>query len=90
MILGRNLDVPVGRHRPIVKVTRTAQLTEHNHRLRRQTAYAASYQTRKYAERDIAAYIELFYSCQYLHSGLDYATPLEVYREKQANLTLTA
>jgi putative transposase len=61
-----------------------------NAAIKNELIYPTSYQTRKHAERDIAAYIELFYNCQRLHSGLDYATPLEVYREKQANLTLAA
>ena len=33
---------------------------------------------------------KLFYNCQRLHSGLGYATPLEIYREKQEELALAA
>ena len=58
--------------------------------IKNELIYPTEYQTRKHAERDIAAYIELFYNCQRIHSGIDYATPFEAYREKQANLTLAA
>lgn len=61
-----------------------------NAAVKNELIYPTSYQTRKHAERDIAAYIELFYNCQRIHSGLGYATPLEAYREKQANVTLAA
>lgn len=52
--------------------------------------YPTEYQSRKRAERDIAAYIELFYNCQRAHSGIGYATTFEAYRDKQTNLTLAA
>ncbi|WP_409497184.1 hypothetical protein [Amycolatopsis sp. cmx-11-12] len=39
------------------------------------------YTTRKQAIADIAAYIELRYNNQRLHSGLDYKPPNEVYTE---------
>jgi transposase InsO family protein len=58
--------------------------------IKNELIYPTEYQTRRHAERDIAAYIELFYNCQRIHSGLGYATPLEAYREKQANVTLAA
>jgi transposase InsO family protein len=61
-----------------------------NAAIKNELIYPNSYQTRKHAERDIAAYIELFYNCQRIHSGLGCATPLEAYREKQANVTLAA
>lgn len=61
-----------------------------NGTLKNELIYCTEYQTREHARRDIAAYIELFYNCQRLHSGLGYATPLEIYREMQANLTLAA
>ena len=58
--------------------------------LKNELIYCTEYQTREHARRDVAAYIELFYNCQRLHSGLGYATPLEVYREKQEELALAA
>lgn len=61
-----------------------------NGAIKNELIYPTTYQTKKHAERDIAAYIELFYNCQRIHSGLDYATPLEAYREKQANMTHAA
>jgi transposase InsO family protein len=39
------------------------------------------YPTRRHAERDIAAYIELRYNVRRLHSGLGYKTPREVRTE---------
>ncbi len=61
-----------------------------NGTLKNELIYCTEYQTREHARRDIAAYIELFYNCQRLHSGLGYATPLEIYREKQEELALAA
>lgn len=56
--------------------------------LENELIYCTEYQTREHARRDVAAYIELFCNCQRLHSGLGYATPLEVYREEQEELAL--
>jgi len=39
------------------------------------------YQTRKKAEADIAAWIELFYNHKRIHSSLAYRTPQEVRTE---------
>jgi transposase InsO family protein len=61
-----------------------------NASIKNELTYPTVYQTRRRAKHDIAAYIELFYNCQRIHSGIGYATPLEAYREKQANLTLAA
>jgi putative transposase len=61
-----------------------------NGTLKNELIYCTEYQSREHARRDIASYIELFYNRQRLHSSLGYATPLEIYREKQANLTLAA
>jgi putative transposase len=49
--------------------------------LKNERVHRVVYATRKQAIADIAAYIELRYNNQRLHSGLDYKTPNEVYNE---------
>lgn len=49
--------------------------------LKNERVHRVIYATRKQAMADIAAYIELRYNKQRLHSGLDYKTPDEVYIE---------
>lgn len=49
--------------------------------LKNERVHRMIYATRKQAMADIAAYIELRYNNQRLHSGLDYKTPNEVYNE---------
>jgi putative transposase len=49
--------------------------------LKNERVHRVVYPTRKAAMADIAAYIELRYNRQRLHSGLDYKTPSEVYTE---------
>jgi transposase InsO family protein len=61
-----------------------------NGAIKNELIYCTEYATREHARRDIAAYIELFYNCQRIHSGIAYATPFEMYREKQAEMALTA
>lgn len=61
-----------------------------NGAIKNELVYVTEYRTREHAKRDIVAYIELFYNCQRLHSGIEYATPFEVYREKQANMVRAA
>jgi len=49
--------------------------------LKNERVHRVIYSTRKVAMADVAAYIELRYNNQRLHSGLDYKTPNEVYNE---------
>lgn len=49
--------------------------------LKNERVHRVVYATRKQAVADIAAYIELRYNRQRLHSGLGYKTPNEVYTE---------
>ena len=49
--------------------------------LKNERVHRTQYPTRKHAINDIAAYIELRYNSQRLHSGLDYKTPNEVNEE---------
>ncbi|WP_409497447.1 IS3 family transposase [Amycolatopsis sp. cmx-11-12] len=49
--------------------------------LKNERSHRVIYTTRKQAIADIAAYIELRYNNQRLHSGLGYKTPSEVYTE---------
>lgn len=49
--------------------------------LKNERVHRVVYATRKQARADIAAYIELRYNCQRLHSALGYKTPNEVYIE---------
>jgi putative transposase len=49
--------------------------------LKNERVHRVVYATRKQAMADIAAYIELRYNRQRLHSGLGYKTPNEVYNE---------
>jgi putative transposase len=49
--------------------------------LKNERVHRVIYATRKQAIADIAAYIELRYNNQRLHSGLGYKTPNEVYNE---------
>ena len=49
--------------------------------LKNERVHRVIYPTRERAMADIAAYIELRYNTQRLHSGLDYKTPNEVYNE---------
>jgi putative transposase len=49
--------------------------------LKNERVHRVVYTTRRQAIADIAAYIELRYNSQRLHSGLDYKTPNEVYNE---------
>jgi putative transposase len=49
--------------------------------LKNERVHRVIYPTRKVAMADIAAYIELRYNTQRLHSGLGYKTPNEVYIE---------
>jgi putative transposase len=46
--------------------------------LKNELVHRTQYPTRKHAQRDIAAYIELHYNTKRLHSQLDYKTPREV------------
>jgi transposase InsO family protein len=49
--------------------------------LENERVHRTVYPTRERAIADIAAYIELRYTRQRLHSGLGYMTPHEVYTE---------
>ena len=49
--------------------------------LKNERVHRVVYATRKQAIADIAAYIELRYNSQRLHSRLGYKTPNEVYNE---------
>lgn len=49
--------------------------------LKNERVHRVVYPTRKVAMADIAAYIELRYNHQRLHSGLDYKSPNETYNE---------
>lgn len=51
--------------------------------LKNERVHRVVYATRQQARADIAAYIELRYNFQRLHSGLGYKTPNGVYREYQ-------
>ena len=46
--------------------------------LKNELVHRTQYPTRKHAQRDVAAYIELHYNTKRLHSQLDYKTPREV------------
>ncbi len=52
-----------------------------NSMLKVERVHRAVCPTRKKAREDIANYIELFYNCRRIYSGLDYRTPQEVHRE---------
>lgn len=49
--------------------------------LKNERVHRVVYATRRQATADIAAYIEIRYNCQRLHSALGYKTPNEVYSE---------
>ena len=49
--------------------------------LKNERVHRTVYPTRQHAMADMARYIELRYTTQRLHSGLDYKTPHEVYTE---------
>ncbi len=89
-ITGRELSIPRWWSKGGSPRTKIPNRVSFNAVINKELIYPTSYQTRKHAERDIAAYIELFHNCQRVHSGIGCATPLEAYREKQANLTLAA
>lgn len=46
--------------------------------LKNERVHRTVYPTREHARRDVTRYIDSWYNGQRLHSGLGYATPLEV------------